>query len=485
MTDSADRRRPYGAEAGDGFARVRPRLGVSDLAVQFWRAKWLMLATALPVVLLGLLGAAQMPTHYQSRSAFYVTESADGRPQGEVELFQTRIVAERALSRFPLSRINPRLDAAMQAGDAQAPSHEIEGIRDAYFQRGVDLLRANLSAAERPNSTIVSVSLRHPDPDIAAELLNAAMAAYLQHREALFKAGTTLPLLEEDRLDEADLLAVEAQVTAFLSANNLRDFDRERATASELQRVIGNALVSVQAQRTAALEELSQTRARLAQTPEELDLFVEDSRAASLLALEIKRNQALVTYAPESRRVQILDRQIAELRAFIDAQNDLVGTVRRGLNPTHQALQEAANALSAEAAALQAQEAELQRQAQLVETNLDRLAGLDPEWRALQRQRDAIARALSQTAGADWAAPTLGGQKTLAAVVVTEPAAIPSRGESGRGVVIAVSGLIALLAALIAGSLRAYSRPGFATAGSLRTSTQLRVFGAVGAAGRP
>ena len=500
MADLADWGPSGVVQADAGYVAARPRLGIADLILQLWRAKWGMILVALPIFALGLFAALQMPKSFESRSALYVTSGDEVRSssilsdpsfdpgpgiqeviQGELEILQTQLVAERTLSRFPLDRVYPAFAVARDRELAKSDSSLLGPIEFEYFQKGVEALRRDFWATASPNSNIISVGFKHKDPQVAAEILNAAMAAYLQRRAELFGSRPVDQLRAERKRIEGELLEAEAAISTFLAENNVRDFASERSTAQGLYAAISSELFSVQARASAVQGQLSSTRTQLAETSPDLDLYVEDSSAQRLRELEIERNQALVNYTPESRRVQAIDRQIAELRTFLATQDGPVGTVRRGPNPTYQALEASNNTFEAEAESLRGQRSELERQLRAVEDKLNRFTLLEPEWNELLRNRDLIETSVRTIAEQEQREGTVAGLAAQEAdsVKVTEPATVPIKGTSLKLPIAILSLLFAGFTALIFGLLRAYSRKGFATASSLQNTLGLPVLGTV------
>jgi len=499
MTDRADRG-PNGVfQADTGYGPVRPRLSASDFTLQLWRAKWRMVLVALPIFLIGLFLAWQMPITFESRSALYIAsggqvQAASNRQgpgsnqglsvqeavQGEIEILKTHLVAERALSRFPLSRIYPRLARAQKSALDRADAGQSESIENRYFQNGVEALRKSIRVSAAPNSNIIEVSIKHKDPGIAAELLNALLATYLNRRTELFAGQPGDQPSVERKQVEAALLNTEDEIRVFLDTHSIRDFGSERATAQGLHSVISNELSVVQGRKRAVAAQLSRTRSQAEETPKEQDLFVEDSSAQRLRELERERTQALVNYTPDSRRVQAIEAQIADLRAAIASTDGPTGTVPRTPNPTYQALETAMNALEAEAGALNQQSAELNRQLQAVEEKLNRFTGLDAEWNELQRNRDLIEANLRTLATQIQGAGGGGGMSRVDSVKITESATVPLTGKSLKVAVAILATLLAAFAALISGLSRALSQRGFSTPGALRRTTGMPVLAAIG-----
>lgn len=500
MADFADWGPSGVVQTDAGYVPARPRLGMADLALQLWRAKWLMLLIGLPIFALGLFAAFQMPKTYESHSALYVTSGDEVRSssilsdpsfdpgpgiqeviQGELEILQTQLVAERTLSRFPLDRIYPELALARDKQLARADPSMKDAIEFEQYQKGVAALRDNFWASASPNSNIISVGFKHEDPQIAAEILNAALAVYLQRRAELFGSRPVDQLRAERKRFEGQLLDAEASISVFLTENQVRDFASERSTAQSLFAAISNELFTVQARASAVQGQLARTRIQLSETSPELDLYVEDSSAQQLRELEIERNQALVNYTPDSRRVQAIDRRIVELRAFLAAQDRPVGTVRRGPNPTYQALESSFNTFEAESASLREQEIELQRQLRAVEDKLNRFTQLEPTWNELLRNRDLIESSVRTIAEQEQREGTIAGITAQEAdsVKVTEPPTVPIKGSSLKLPIAILSILFAGFTALMFGLFRAYSKRGFATPSSLQKTVGLPVLGAV------
>jgi uncharacterized protein involved in exopolysaccharide biosynthesis len=484
MTDTADWDPTGGFQADRGYAPVRPRLGLSDFLLQLWRAKWVMLGAAGPVLILGLLLAAQMPATYEAKAALYIASSEDrlayATPvvEDEVQVLRTRLVAERTVSRFQISRLYPALSRAQQRAVAGARPGDAAAVEYRYFQRAVALFQASFHASVAERSNVIKVSVTHTDPEVATELLNAAIAAYINRRTELFPRGAGREWHVERKQAEGRLLEAEAAIRAFLDANSIRDFVSERATAQGLHAAVSNERVLAQSRQRAVAASLERTRAQMLETPQEIDLFVEDDRAQRLLALEIERNQALITYTPDSRRVQAIEQQIAELKSLLAAEDGPAGTVRRGPNPTYQALETTRYDLEAEAASLSEQIRELTRQLQAVEEKLTRFSTLEGEWHALQRSRMALETAVQDLGDRERGDPRQGNLADM--VKITEPATVPVHGQSLKGPILAVTVLLALIVAVLFGFVRALSRRDFSTPGSLQRTTGLPVFGATG-----
>jgi len=484
-----------------GVVRRRPWMGAAELVLQLWRAKWLMLAIFLPIFVLGLVAALQMPTKYEAQSRLYVrlgeesvyrpkvgTEGAGATPeqeqliQAEIEILRSPVVAERALGRFPLSRVFPELVEAMKKQLADAPESQREAIAEQTFQKGVAALRKSFEAGSAPKTPVIGTALSHKDAQLSAELLNAVIGAYLDYRGEVFSVGGSDSLRDQRKKFEGELLAVESEIRAFLRRNQIGDFESERQTAQQLFATISGERLTNKSRASAVEGQLDIYNQQLATMAPQQDLYVEDNSAQRLSELRMEREELLSRYTEDSRAVQAIDTRIDQLQEYLNSRDGLSGTTRRGPNPVYQQIEQAAANLEAEAQSLALQRAELDRQLSSVEARLQRLNELQPEWQELQR-RKALMEANVQNFSAreieERALAEISNQ-SADSVRVLEPARVPIQGSSLKLPIAALAFLFAGFTALMAGLLRAMTRDGFATARSLERTIGVPVVGAVG-----
>lgn len=503
MTDREDWGAGQAARADQASMRHRPRIGPVEVVLQLWRAKWIMLIVFLPIFLGGLYAAFQMPTEYEARSRLYVrlgdesvfrprvgTESPTLAPEteqlllAELEVLQSPVVAERALSRFPLKRIFPDMAEAMEKEMEKAPEDLHDAIAEETFQKAISALQKKFAAGTAPKTPVISTSLTHEDPAVSAELLNAIIGAYLEYRGDVFAAGGSDSLRDQRKKFEGQLLTVEDDIRTFLRANNIGDFESERVTAQQLYATISGELLTNRSRASAVEGQLDIYNQQLATMEREQDLYVEDSSAQRLTELKIEREELLSRYTADSRAVQAIDTRIEQLEDYLNSRESLSGTTRRGPNPVYQQIEQAAANLEAEAQSLALQQAELERQLRRVEARMQRLNDLTPEWQELQRRKALMeanvenfsVREIEENALAEIS------NESADSVRVLEPARVPVKGSSLKAPVAALGFLFAGFTAFMAGLLWALTRTGFPTARSVERTTGLPVLGAVGKA---
>lgn len=491
------------AQAGAGYKAVRPQMSFLDLLLHLWRAKWLMLLAAIPILVLGLIVAINMPKDYESNSRLYVragdeirmssvvdNNGRDTLPdleqivQGELELLRSPIVVERTLAKFDLQRLYPKLVEEAYKEAARESEVERDAIRFELNQKAMETFTKNMGAGAAPKTPVINVSFKHENPRIAAEVLDTALAAYLDYRSELFGSRPVAKFSNQRERIEIELLQAEEAINAFLIDNKIGDFESERHTAQTLFGEASSQLFTVESRASAVDGQLASTRAQLNGTPQQQDIFVEDTSAQALRDLEIQRNQALVNYLPNSQTVQAIDEQIAKLKEYMERQNSLSGTTRRGPNPTYQTLEATLNTLEAEAESLAGQRIELRRQLARLERQLERFTGLEPSWNELLRDRDLLENNVRIIAEREQQEDTIAGiaAEEIDSVTIMEPATVPLRGSSLRLPIAVLAVLFAGFTALIVGLIRTFSARGFVTPNAVQRTVGLPVLSVVSSA---
>lgn len=475
-------------------------LRLTDLLVRLWRAKWLMLLIFLPIAALGAYAATQMPTTYTASSRLFVSlgdeyvfrprvgsDAAGTAPQleeliqAELELLRSPVVAERALRRFPLERIYPDLAEAMNDALAEAPAAEQDKVPDEYFQAGVDQMQRSFSASAAPKTPVIATTFDSADRETSTEVLNALIGAYFAYRTEVFQDRNSASFADQRERFQARLADSNTRIQAFLAEHEIGDFGAEQATAQSLFQSISQTLLDAETNLGATRQELADVRRQLSALEPEMNLYVDDASDQTLLDLRLERESLLSRYREDSRTVRAIDARIAQAEAFLAEKEGPVGTVRRGPNPVFQDLQTSAGGIAGRAAFQQEQVAELRRQLASVGDRQRRLAALEPQWQALQREQQLLAENVRSFSERELEAKSREeiAQQAANNIRVLEPARTPMDGSSLALPVAAIGVLFAGFSALMAGLLYALTRPGLSTAASVGRAAGLPIVAAI------
>jgi uncharacterized protein involved in exopolysaccharide biosynthesis len=469
---------------------TRPRLSLADLAVQLWRAKWLMLLVFLPLFALGLVAALSMDEKYTAQSRLmvslgdeYVYRPAVGSEgpsiapelealvQSELELIRSPVISEQVVSKFDLKTLYPDLKRDCDAKRARVAGNP-DAIREAEAlcqQLAIEALRKDFGAGSSPKTPVITATFTHKDRTIATEMLNAIIGSYLSYRSQIFSGSNSSGLAQQREQFELDLIGSEEAIRTFLVSNNLGSFEGERATVDQLYQTASRELLSAQARLRQVKAQLSAYEMQISTIPVEQDIYVEDTAEQTVSELKLEREEKLTRYKPDSRAIQDLDKRIAQAEAFVANRSRPAGTVRRGPNPLYAQIESAINTLRSEADALTAQQAELAAQIASFAARQQRLIKLEPEYQELLRRRDLYANNVEGYAEREIEARTRSElvQQNVDNIRVLEKAAAPAEGSSLKFPVAVLALLFAGFTALMAGLLKALTQQGFATSRSI------------------
>ena len=474
MPQAGERTTGSAASTARHAAQLRPRLGALDIAVQLWRARWLMLAVFAPLSAIGLAVAFALPQSFTATSRILVTPgetlaygAADVSAPGELELLRSPVVAQAALAKVTLARAYPDIAHGCRP-------EACEGL-------GIAAITRSLSAAAADSNPVITAEFRHAQAGMSAEMLNALIEAYLAYRADIHTDTQTDDFREQRERFEQDLAEADQAIRAYLESNNLTDLAAERDTLRALYQSASGELLVAQSRLRQAEAQLENYRTQIESIAPEQDLYVEDSSQQTLLDLQMERREKLSRYRADSRVIQELDKRIEQAEAFLDTRGEASGIVRRGPNPLYQQVEASIATLQSEVQALRGQVAELKSQITAFEGRQRRLVELQPALQELERSRlvaEKAAFAFSERE-VDARARSEMTQRGASAIRVLEPATPPVEGVSLKLPAIILTLILAALAALAAGLVRALTRSGFATPGSVERTLGLPVLATI------
>ena len=296
--------------------------------------------------------------------------------------------------------------------------------------------------AARPKSSIIDMSYKHEDPQLAKDVLNALLDEYMAYRRSVFVDGATDAAADRRRQTEEQLAAVDRQISAFLARNRISDFDSEQAGASKRTEDLKAALNLERATIAETERALAVVEDQLRGVPESINLYVDDRASNRIAQAELELQQLLAKYLPTSDPVRQKRVEIEELRALQRANGgQAVGGRRVGPNPVHQELLTRRNTLAATANAAREKEFTLQRQLDSVDNKLARMTALSPRYNDLLRERDALSARLTSYLNKEQEALINQEQAMAAAenVKVVSEATYPVKGRNMQMLVFAMA----------------------------------------------
>jgi len=472
----------------------RPRYALTDIPVMLWRERWLMLAVFIGVAVLGVGFAMTLKTTYSAHSSVlvrlgqeYVYEPRAGDAargavpdndhvlQSESEIMGSDALRARVVRKLGVARLAPSDAKAYSAADAES--------RDLIVAKLAAGLGRSIKIETAPDNPVIRVSYQDRDPQTAALVLNTLLDEYLIYRRAVLLTPTAGALDDQRRSFQQRLAEADAAYQDFLVNNHIGDFDAEKASLAQLSSQIEQQQYATDSSIREKTGRLAAIDAALGGLAPEIGLYhdADVTASAKLADLKVQREGLLARYQPGAQPVLDIDAQIAKLEAAIAAgRTQQRGAERTGINPVYQTFQTEKLQLGAEISALRDTAAVLTEQmSQLTERRL-RLAALQPQYDALNRDRDVLQSSVrdftikaEQSQASDRIA-----QVTNDNIRIVERAIPPTDGKSLKKPVLILAILFAGFSALCAGLTRAFLRPGVPTPAAAGRTFDLPVLGA-------
>jgi uncharacterized protein involved in exopolysaccharide biosynthesis len=483
---------PRNQRGYEGTSSARPKLGLSDWTRLLWREKWLIMAVFSVLSLLGLSFAMTLEKEYTATARLSILlgdeyiftprvgAAAEGSApkqeqivQSEVEILKSAQVAERVIRSLGINRLFEAKDIVITQGP-DTPDRRI-AFGTANYQR-------NFGASATPNTTVVGLSYKSRDPEVAAQVVNKHIDEYLTYRREVLFEDRTDSLTQQRSEFEVQLQAVQQEITGFMARNDVADFEAERTS---LQGLLANTradLLGVQARQREAQGRFSSSDQSYQREPAEVRLSFESDNSRRRIELVSQLAELQTRYTDESQPVQDARRRIEALDQVLNSpQGQASGNTKTGINPVRDTLATDRARNLADVSALEQREAVLNAQSAQLQARAVQLSQNRPEYEDLLRRKAVLEEQVKQFATREASARAQNelNRTSNDNIRVIERANVPTRGTSLKK----LAGLIALmfagLTALMAGLVRAFSRSSFPTPASVGRTLGLPVLATV------
>lgn len=420
----------------------------------------------------------------------------------ELEILTSRDLAARVIEAIGVYTLYPGIDM-------RPPLFSLSTVRDAIsavvawfegrptqsaeitrMEKAVRRFTGSLKVEAIPKSNIVRVQFRHPQPNVAAQAVNALLESFKTMRLEVF-SGPKSSFLDEQMLYYRDLLrgseerfetfrqehgvfALDQQRSLLLSQRSA--FDTElKATENRIEEA-GKRLASLQEQQK-RISEMVPMGADTGGVP-----VIDDARSR-LLALQLKEQELLAKYRDESQIVKNVREEKKVVEDFLSrVQNDRSTRTRTGKNPVYEQLQLEIVRTGAEHIALIAKRAAIVQQMAELNESLRTLDLRDKELQQIEREiknnRQNYETYLARSEEARISGAM--DQQKMVNISVIESASVPMRPVLPRKMLNLLLGVVfGGAAGLGLAFLAEYMRSGFLTPESAGRSLGVRVLGTV------
>jgi uncharacterized protein involved in exopolysaccharide biosynthesis len=370
------------------------------LTTVFFYRRRMLLAFIVPVLLGAAAAALSKPAFVaQARllvlySSDYVFRPTGGQPgssvaldrdqiiEGELQILKSSTLAASTLDKVGLDRVYP----GTPLGDPRA------------LQVAIRRMGADLSVTSIPQSNILELSFRNRDPEVAAAVLQALIAEYLERREAIFHRAPAPAVQADQDAFLARLHAAEQDLSRFAQEHGIADLDQQMNLLLQEQAANREGLESTTQSIAETSAKLAAIKQQLEQIPQTVQAYADSDRSqrslqlnTDLVRLQIQRSGLAAHYDSNYPPIQDLDRQIAAVQAQIASEPSRDPSLARtGVNPLYQDVQGQELALQATLSGLQAKAASLNATMATLATRIRDLSGAALQYRDLKRNRDVL-----------------------------------------------------------------------------------------------
>jgi len=394
----------------------------------------------------GIIQVTQGPEHtYQpggGDGGTAVTLGPESITELEASIMNNNEVIERVIgqmvSKYGESRFNrkayQKINEATRSGD-----------RLALNNARVDLYKAiekNFWVRPRAKAGVIDIGFRHEDGEIAVDTLNAFIDEYQAYRRTIFVDGSADVFYKEATSLEEQLDQVEKEIMKFHSRNGITNFDSQADGASKRAEDMRSELNTTRSRMVETEAALAAVEAQLRDTPEVIDIQIEDLGSQRVAQAELELKQLLAKYLPTSNPVRAKQAEIEELKSFQTSNGgEPRGRRRVGPNTTHQALVVRRNTLMATAESLREKEFTVQQMLGTADDKVRQLQVLSPQYNNLLRLRSTLDERLRSVNSKLQAAKVAQEQAEAANsenVHVIAPASLPRKGRNMQKIMFAL-----------------------------------------------
>jgi uncharacterized protein involved in exopolysaccharide biosynthesis len=470
-----------------------------DLIAVGFRQKRAIVITFCAILLGACVAAIIQPADYEASTKFLIQRErmdpvvSPGQVQGqvrsevteeemnsEVELLQSDDVMRQVVTVTGLNKIHHLLDY-LRFGETQ----------DQKTERAALHLKKDLKIEAIKKSDLISVTYSNSDPAKAAKVLQALDEAYLQKNLAVHHPQGEFEFFDQEAESyKKNLADAETQLKTFseqeggVSPQLARDITLQKLSdfTGTLQQTYAD--IASTEKRIDALEKQSGT------TPQRLttqlktsdDAQVLQGLKSTLMNLEIKRTELLTKYQPTYPLVQEVDKELAETKVSIAAEESKpLKDETTDRNPTFAWITEELakakaddSALQAKAAATQAIVAQYQAKAHELDQKgiqqqdlLRRVKTEEENYLLYQHKREEarMTDALDRT--------------RILNVAIAEQPVTPALPSNNRGTVLLLGVLLACIMSVALAFALEYTNPSFRTPSEVLSELNIPVLAAV------
>ena len=304
-------------------------------------------------------------------------------------------------------------------------------------EKAVNLLERSVKAARERDSNVTIVTIRLPDPNLAAQSMSVLLDLYLQRHIQVQQEGNLREVFQEQSVTLGKQLDdLQGRIAELKKDGNLSSVAEQRTQLLERLDQLRRDIDAKTSQQRELESQSAALHARLAALPISMRTqeVVEPSRGTRairdrLSELRVKRVEMAANYAETSRLVKNIDEEIAALDKMLKTEEATqAGDVTYQRNPMVAEFQAEVERTNVKQAGLTASIKEQRRQVAAIQSELGRLDDGEDRLRLAELERHVLQEKYVASAARTSAAQIAEDFDTakVANVAVLAPPSVPS-----------------------------------------------------------
>lgn len=299
----------------------------------------------------------------------------------EIQILTSRTLAEKVVKSLAPNAIFRDLNA--------------EGIEGFTLESALLKFEKALKVEEINKSNVIEVSFKHPDPQMAANIVNKLVDLYLERHIDIHKRSNSYEFFQEQSHTlKRKVEQGEARVQEFKGIHNITVLDEQRSLLLRQETELRTLLDQTLSEEAETASRVAQLRQQLSNTPKtipqsedmEHSPLLIDTLQGRLVELELKEKELLNKYTEQSRLVQNVRDEIQMVRRKLTDFQEIKEYERRsyGPNVTYQRLEEVLFQSEADLEALKAKKETQVTQLASYQKKLEELNRIEVDLNRLQ-----------------------------------------------------------------------------------------------------
>ncbi len=267
---------------------------------------------------------------------------------------------------------------------------------DKILKQAILQFRKQIKIEGIRNSTLINISFKHRNPNVAAMVVNALTDGYLEHYLTVYKSGQSNDFYQRQTNFLKDKLHQnQEKLKALKTRYSITSLEEEQHLllnkAAELRSDL-NSTLSQETETRNRINMLSSQLARIPKTiPQEAEAgdnpYLINTLEARLVELQLEQQKLLTKYTDESRLIENVRDEIQVVKSKLNEQEaKKYQRSRSGINVTHQSLQGELLRNQAELSALKAKALTQGSQLKEYQKELENLGQIEAQYKRLSQE---------------------------------------------------------------------------------------------------